>query len=276
MTDSSSNPKLNAEGWEVVPKSPHKIKPPSLIEIPAGEFLMGTSDNDIKLLQIKESDWAYEWSDNDLFTAEQPQHVVSLPAFEVAQFPVTNAEYYTFIWDNGHRIPRNWPGYTFLEGTDDHPVVGVSKTDVETYIQWINEKTGMTYRLPTEAEWEYSARGGDGRIFPWGNTFDPWRCNTVESLKKGTTPVGFYSPSGDSVFGVADMVGNIWEWTQSLFMPYPYRPNTNREEAKPNGRYVVRGGAWYYSRKLARCAVREGVLQDHLSPSIGFRLARSI
>jgi formylglycine-generating enzyme required for sulfatase activity len=274
MTD--SNPKLNAEGWEIVPKSPHKIKRPSLLVIPAGNFLMGTSDEDIKLLQIKESDWAYEWSDNDLFTAEQPQHTVSLPSFEIAQFPVTNAEFYTFIWDKGHRIPRTWPGYTFLEGTDDHPVVGVSKTDVEAYIQWLNEKTGMLYRLPTEAEWEYTARGEDGRIFPWGNTFDPWRCNTAESMKKGTTSVGFYSPGGDSVYGAADMVGNIWEWTQSLFMPYPYRPSTNREEVKPNGRYVVRGGAWYYSRKLARCAVREGVLQDHLSPSIGFRLARSI
>ena len=95
-------------------------------------------------------------------------------------------------------------------------------------------------------------------------------------MKKGTTPAGSYSPSGDSLYGVADMVGNVWEWTQSLFMPYPYRPNTNREEIKLSGRYVVRGGAWYYSRKLARCAVREGVLQDHLSPSIGFRLARSI
>jgi len=271
-----ANPRLNAEGWEVVPKSPHKTKPPAMVQIPAGNFLIGTSDEDIKLLQIKESDWAYEWSDNDLFIAEQPQHKVSLPAFEIAQFPVTNADYYTFIWDKGYRIPRNWPGYTYQEGTDDHPVVGISKTDAEVYIEWLNSKTEMIFRLPTEAEWEYAARGEDGRLFPWGNTFDPWRCNTVESMKKGTTSVGFYSPSGDSVFGVADMVGNVWEWTQSLFMPYPYRPNTNREELKPSGRYVVRGGAWYYSRKLARCAVREGVLTDHLSPSIGFRLARSL
>jgi formylglycine-generating enzyme required for sulfatase activity len=271
-----SDSKLNAEGWEVAPRIPRKIKPSLLIGVPAGSFLMGTSDDNIKTLQLKESDWAYEWSDNDLFVAEQPQHLITLPAFEIAQFPVTNAEYYTFIWDLGHRIPRSWPGYTYPEGTDDHPVAGVSKNDAETYIHWFNQKTDMNYRLPTEAEWERAARGDDGRIYPWGNTFDPWRCNTAESAKKGTTPVGSYSPSGDSLCGAADMVGNVWEWTQSLFMPYPYRPNTNREEIKLNGRYVVRGGAWYYTRKLARCAVREGVLPDHLSPSIGFRLARSI
>jgi toxoflavin biosynthesis protein ToxD len=274
MADSGA--KLNAEGWEVIPQPPHKIVSPVMIAIPAGKFLMGTSDDNIQQLQLKESDWAYEWSDNDLFAAEQPPHIVNLSAFEIAQYPVTNAEYYTFIWDSGHRIPRAWTGYTFPDGTENHPVVGVSKSDVESYIQWLNEKSKMNFRLPTEAEWERAARGDDGRVFPWGNTFDPWRCNTAESIKKGTTPVGIYSPSGDSVCGAADMVGNVWEWTQSLFMPYPYRPNTNREEIKPNGRYVVRGGAWYYTRKFARCTVREGVLPDHLSPSIGFRLARSI
>lgn len=273
MAEAGSN--LNAEGWEVTPKLPHTIKTPTMISIPAGKFLMGTSDDNIQQLQLKESDWAYEWSDHDLFAAEQPQHLVTLPAFELAQSPVTNAEYYIFIWDSGHRIPKAWTGYTFPEDTDNHPVAGVSKLDVEAYLHWLNQKTGMNFRLPTEAEWERAARGEDGRIYPWGNTFDPWRCNTAESMKKGTTPVGFYSPSGDSVCGAADLVGNVWEWTQSLFMPYPYRPNTNCEENKPKGRYVVRGGAWYYTRKLARCAVREGVLPDHLSPSIGFRLART-
>ncbi len=273
----SSNSKLNAEGWEVTPsEQAHKAKTPTMFEIAAGTFLMGTSDENIKQLQLKEPDWAYEWSDNNLFAAEQPQHPVTLSAFAIAQFPVTNAEYHTFIWDSGHRIPRSWVGYTFPNNAEEHPVAGISKNDAEAYIRWLNQKTGMTFRLPTEAEWERAARGDDGRIYPWGNTFDPWRCNTAESIKKGTTPVGTYSPSGDSIYGAADMVGNIWEWTQSLFLPYPYRPNANREESKPNGRYVVRGGAWYYTRKLARCSVREGVLPDHVSPLIGFRLARSI
>ncbi len=269
------SPKLNAEGWEVTPSTSNEVKPPTMISVPEDEFLMGTSSEDITLLQLKESDWAYEWSDNDLFVAEQPQFRMSLPAFEIAKYLVTNAEYHIFIWDVGHRLPRDWTGFTFPEDTENHPVVGVSKIDAEAYIEWLNRKTGMNFKLPTEAEWERAARGIDGRIFPWGNTFDPWRCNTAESFKKGTTPVGFYSPGGDSPCGAADMVGNVWEWTQSPFVPYPYIVDSPAMD-KARGRYVVRGGAWYYTRKLARCAAREGILANYLSPAIGFRLSRSL
>lgn len=272
----NSNSKYNAEGWEVNPPPSNKVKLPAMIQIPEGKFLMGTSEDDIKMLQLKESEWAYEWSDNDLFAAEQPQHIVQLPAYEIGQYPVTNEDYHTFIWDVGHRLPRNWAGFTYQDTTQNHPVVGISKVDAEAYIKWLNKKTGLTYKLPTEAEWERAARGEDGRIYPWGNTFDPWRCNTAESVKKGPTPVGTYSPGGDSFCGAADMVGNVWEWTQSLFLPYPYIQNAHREDFVSNGRYVVRGGAWYYTRKLARCAAREGILANHLSPSIGFRLARTL
>lgn len=270
------NPKLNAEGWEISSATSSKVKPPLMIEVPAGEFLMGTSDENIQLLQLKESDWAYEWSDNDLFAAEQPQHRVYLAAFEIAKYPVTNADYQVFIWDRGHRLPRTWTSFTFRDDSENHPVVGVSKIDAEAYITWLNQKTGMNYRLPTEAEWERAARGDDGRLFPWGNTFDPWRCNTAESVKRGTTPVDFYSPSGDSPCGAADMVGNVWEWTQSPFMPYPYDPLASADDVKARKRFVVRGGAWYYTRKMARCTAREGILANYLSPSIGFRLTRSL
>jgi formylglycine-generating enzyme required for sulfatase activity len=272
-----SNQKFNAEGWDVTtPHVPSRTKLPVMIEIKESDFLMGTSDDNIKLLQLKESDWAYEWSDNDLFAAEQPQHQVHLPTFEIAKYPVTNAEYHAFIWDVGYRLPRDWIGFTFREDTDHHPVICVSKLDAEAYIEWFNRKTGVIFRLPTEAEWERAARGTDGRIYPWGNTFDPWRCNTAESVKKGTTPVGSYSPGGDSPCGGADMVGNVWEWTQSPFVPYPYNPNSTVDDPKARNRFVVRGGAWYYTRKLARCAAREGILANYLSPSIGFRLARTL
>jgi formylglycine-generating enzyme required for sulfatase activity len=252
-----------------------KIKLPVMITVQGGPFLMGTSDEDITRLQLKESEWAYEWSDNDLFESEQPQHTLTLPTFEIAQNPVTNAEYFFFTWETGYRLPRGWMGIRYADETGNHPVTGVSRLDADAYIKWLNERTRLHYRLPTEAEWERAARGDDGRIFPWGNTFDPWRCNTAESAKRGTTPVGFYSPGGDSMCGCVDMVGNVWEWTSSILAPYPYIAGDGREERKPGARYVIRGGGWYYTRKLARCAAREGMLQDHLSPSIGFRLAHT-
>ncbi len=236
---------------------------------------MGTSDDDIKHLMLKESDWAYDWADNDMFENERPQHKVRVVAFEIAQYPVTNWEYYEFTTDTGYRLPRTWNGFMFSEEIGNHPVTGISKKDAEEYSRWLNHRTGSNYYLPTEEEWESAARGKDGRIFPWGNTFDPWRCNTNESVKRGTTPVGAYSPGGDSPCGAVDMVGNVWEWTSSIFRHYKDDPEEAQETPSAKTRYVVRGGAWYYSRKLARCAAREGMQQDYCSHLVGFRLART-
>jgi formylglycine-generating enzyme required for sulfatase activity len=249
-----------------------RIRVPNLISIPGGEFLMGTSEDDVKHLQLKESGWAYEWADNNLFSNEKPQHVVKLSDFKIAQFPVSNEEYYLFVWGCGYPLPKGWQGFSFPKEEGNHPVTGISKKDAEEYIGWLSSKAGIKFRLPSEAEWEKAARGSDGRIYPWGNSFDPWRCNTSESMKKGTTPVGFYSPGGDSIYGVADMVGNVWEWTSTIQKPYPYRQDDGREKKDPNALYVIRGGAWYYSRKLARCSCREGMSADQTSDSIGFRL----
>lgn len=248
-------------------------KIPALLNIPTSEFLMGTGAEQVKHLQLNQSDWAYEWSDRDLFSNEQPQHKVKVNEFQIAQYPVTNAEYYEFVWDVGYPLPKGWFSFTFPADQDYHPVTGVSKKDAEAYVEWLKKRTGMKFRLPTEPEWELAARGTDGRIYPWGNTFDPWRCNTSESMKKTTTPAGFYSPGGDSIYGVADMVGNVWEWTCSVFRPYPYRGEVPPEKVTPNDRFVVRGGAWYYSRKLARCACREGMNAMQCSDSVGFRVA---
>ena len=257
-------------------RSEEKSMPfPNMIAIPGGPFLMGTSPDDIKQLQLKESDWAYDWYDNDLFVNEQPQQRVDVAKFEIAQYPVTNYEYYLFVRETAHRLPRGWLGFTYPDDMGNHPVVSVSKTDAEAYIRWLNEQTRSSFRLPTETEWERAARSTDGRIFPWGNVFDPWRCNTSDSGKRGTTPVGTYSPGGDSPYGVADMVGNVWEWTSSVFRPYAANDGDERNNPQKILRYVIRGGSWYYSRKLARCAAREGMDQHTVSNSIGFRLART-
>ena len=246
-----------------------------MIPIPAGSFWMGTSEQQIKHL-LEREDWAVEWFNSDLFLVEQPQHPLVLPAYEIARYPVTNNDYTVFIYNTGYRVPRTWNGFHCSEGLDDHPVTGVSKIDADAYIKWLNTATGINYRLPTEAEWEKAARGIDQRIYPWSDNFDPWRCNTIESGKKQTTPVGLYSPGGDSHYNVADMVGNVWEWTKSMMQPYPYHPDDGREIPAPGKKLVVRGGAWYYSRALARVSSREGFLPDYVSPALGFRLARSL
>lgn len=248
---------------------------PTMVTIYAGKFIMGTSEENIQHLYLRE-DWVMDWFDGDLFMSEQPQHKLYLPKYEIGKHPVTNEEYHQFTWDTAHRLPRGWVGFSYPEGKDMHPVVGITLNDALAYINWLNTKTKKQYRLPTEAEWERAARWIDGRMYPWGNVFDTWRCNTDESGIKNTTMVGIYSTSGDSRDEVADMVGNVWEWTKSQFKPYPYDPNDGREEYNRKEKYVVRGGAWYYSRKMARCTAREGVNPDYNSPALGFRLAHSI
>jgi len=248
------------------------VRRPPMVNVPDGEFIMGTSDAQVSMLMSRE-EWALEWYDNDLFQIEQPQHYVWIPAFNIAAHPVTNEEYHKFVYNSGYRVPKSWSGFQYLDDTADHPVTGISKTDAEAFCKWVSDQMGEVYRLPSEAEWERAARGMDGRIYPWGDEFDPWRCNTAESSKRGTTPVGVYSPGGNSPVGAMDMVGNVWEWTSTILAPYPYESEDGREEQGMLERYVVRGGSWYYTRKLARCAAREGVLATFTSPALGFRLA---
>jgi len=252
-----------------------KAKHPDLILIPEGDYIIGISDDQISHL-VRTEMWATEWYEKDMFIIEQPQHTYHLQAYYLARTPVTNAEYYAFIWITGHRIPRDWIGFHYPDGQDNHPVVGVSKVDAEAYIEWMNSQLNANYRLPSEVEWESAARGGDKRLYPWGEEFDPWRCNTSESGKRGTTAVSEYSPSGDSPFGVVDMAGNVWEWTRSLLKPYPYNPKDGREDQKKAGNFVIRGGSWYYSHKLARATCRESALNTFTSPALGFRLAKDL
>lgn len=232
-----------------------------MIHIPGGEFLMGSDKS---------------W-DN-----ESPTHVVRVDAFYIDRYPVTNEEYKRFIDATGHPVPcydvewaephgYNWDPEerTPPKDKEKHPVVLVRWQDAREYASWAGK------RLPTEAEWERASRGTDGRRWPWGDEFLKGRCNTRESNINATTPIDRYSPDGDSPEGVGDTVGNVWEWTSSLFRPYPYDANDGRESREADGWRVLRGGSWRNDLDRARCTARlDG---DFIFFSnVGFRCAVSV
>jgi formylglycine-generating enzyme required for sulfatase activity len=229
---------------------------PELILIPAGEFLMGSDPR----------------TDKDAGDAEQPQHYLYLPNYSIAKTPVTNVQYLAFVQSTGQKPPNHWKSWKPPGGKEDHPVVNVSLQEAMTYCQWLAKVTGRAYRLPSEAEWEKAARGTDGRIYPWGDEWDEKLCNSIEGGLGGTTPVGQYSPGGDSPYGCVDMAGNVLEWTRSLRKGYPYDPEDGRENPRADDPRVLRGGAFVSSRRIVRCVCRDRYFPGHWYWGRGFRV----
>lgn len=239
--------------------------------IPAGKFLLGSAE-----------------SDKQAYDDEKPQHSVDIPYdYWLARFPVTNEQFAQYAKAAGTNHPvSNW------QVKKDHPVTQVSWKDAMAYCQWLHDllkgqlPQNCVLRLPTEAEWEKAARwkpSPDGRgqvkgealVYPWGNTFDANKCNTAENGIGGTTSVGKYSPQGDSPYGCAEMSGNVWEWTHSLFKPYPYQAGDGRENEKASGNRVLRGGSWASNDGYARCAFRLDFPYGTLLDYRGFRVVAS-
>lgn len=257
---------------------------PEMVAVPTGAFQMGTSQEQIDAL-LKRYDWAREVQERGWFDREQPEHKVTLGAFEIGRYPVLNVEYAEFVRATGARAPSHWPGGRLPEELADHPVVNVSWREALAYVQWLANRTGKPYRLPTEAEWEKAASWDpekeQKRIWPWGNDWDPARANCKPAGPGRTTPRGQYSPGGDSFYGCADMAGNVWEWCGSLWgndpkkpLAYPYRPDDGRENLTVGGLRILRGGSWYNDNPaIVRCAYRWGT-PDSGFDGIGFRVAR--
>jgi formylglycine-generating enzyme required for sulfatase activity len=239
------------------------------IRIPAGRFLMGSKD------------------DNRLADyGEKPQHTVEIPYdYWLARYPVTNEQFAKFIEDSAYtftrkdELERRFIREKTWKLKANHPVVYVTWFDAMEYCKWLNTLIAndigiikAQLRLPTEAEWEKAARGEYGNEFPWGNEFDKDKCNSAG----GTTPVALYSPQGDSPYGVADMVGNVWEWCHSIFEPYHYRANDGREQldVPPDVEVyrVARGGAYPNRPVPVRCAWRNNLLPRGMGDHIGFRV----
>jgi formylglycine-generating enzyme required for sulfatase activity len=234
-----------------------------LVYVPAGPFLMGSDPV----------------TDPQTSEEEKPQHQVTLPAFWIGRYPVTVAQFREFSEASGTRMQRA----DRTQGPAGHPAASVIWHEALAYCRWLGQKTGLPVMLPSEAEWEKAARGTDGRLYPWGNDWDSSCCNTREGKCGGTTPIGAYSPRGDSPYGCADMAGNVWEWTRSLWgtglrfpqFVYPYDPSDGRENlvAADKVRRVLRGGSWYNDQRYARCTDRGRLLPYLLYYRAGFRVA---
>lgn len=231
-----------------------------MVYIPGGSFIMGSNSGD---------------------ESHRPEHQVEVADFYLDRWPVTNAEYKRFLDATGYPLPDyqvswcdtapyNWDAKTTMypPGKEDHPVVLVTWRDAIAYAAWAGK------RLPTEAEWERAARGLKGRRYPWGNDFTRGHCNCVEVGLGGTSPVGYFSPNGDTPQGLIDMVGNVWEWVNSLFKPYPYKADDGRESREATGFRVLRGASWQNDATVADAIARlDG--DFHFFNNVGFRCAAS-
>jgi len=236
------------------------------MHVPAGRFLMGSTEDN-----------------KSAFEEEQPQHVVDIPYdYWMARFPVTNKLYNTYVKSKGMKHhDDDW------EKKKDHPVVSVQRAVAMEYCQWLNNlfkaelPAGLVLRLPIEAEWEKAARGTNGLEYPWGNSFDENKCNTLEGGRSHSTPVGSYSPQGDSPFGCADMAGNVFELMHSFKKAYPYKINEEHDDENASGARLLRGGSFDSDKRYARCASRSDSSIDLFSylalfiKSVGFRVVAS-
>lgn len=208
---------------------------------------------------------------------ERPVHHVEVAAFWIDRYPVTNEAYLDFVRTTGYPSPPGWragqPGKKQLR----HPVVDVTWEDAKAYADWAGK------RLPSEAEWEKAASWDDiarrKRRWPWGDEWESGRANAGTGIlaifrNRGTNEVGRYSPAGDSAYGLSCMAGNVWEWTSSLFLPYPYDARDGRENLTASGSRVLRGGSWSNPPDQARCAARLALPPRRVLDGVcGFRCA---
>ncbi len=238
---------------KITPAKPTKtIARTGMAVIPAGEFWMGCNEK----------------VDSKCNKDEKRGDNVYVGAFSIDKHEVTVALYRKCVEagkcsNDGLTSWKkcNWD----KSGREDHPMNCVDWYQAKKYCAWARK------RLPTEAEWEKAARGTDGKIYPWGNRWDSSRANVGEH---GTVSVGSY-PSGASPYGVYDMAGNVWEWTSSLYKPYPYKAEEGREDPKAKGFRVLRGGSWNLTAEDARTSFRLRNVPVLRFPYFGFRCAKT-
>ena len=229
-----------------------------MLFVPSGEFTMGSDATDAG-------------------PNERPLTKITLSRFYMSRHPVTNAEYEQF--DPSHGRKR-------APGTGDrHPVLYVSSLEAIKYCQWFSTRERKKYRLPSEAEWEYAARGTDGRRYPWGNhdhrgdlanfadrnTVFAWSDREIDDGYPESSPVGAF-PFGASPFGIEDMAGNVWEWCLDYFEPYRGMAKVNPRGPTSGAKRVYRGGSWKSRFNSLRATTRGSNVPNYSCNDLGFRI----
>ena len=230
--------------------STHATVTPELVQIPGGSFLMGCASGNPN---------------------ERPVHRVIIDSFALGRCQVTNSEYAAFLRFTNHREQKHWSDPRFND--PQQPVVAVSWFDAIAYCDWLTEQTGDRYRLPTEAEWEYAARGGaEGLLYPWGN--EPTRPNETPDRWRDERPeiVGLSEPNG---FGLFNMCENVHEWCADWFDAnyYANSPTENPKGPESGTSRSSRGGSWRHQIKTTRCAARSSINPEFEYSDYGFRVA---
>ena len=220
----------------------------------------------------------FQMGRNDGPSLERPAHIVTVKPFYIDKTEVTNAQYAEFVQVTRYPAPsgeeaewwKPWIGDKPPPGQEQWPVRNVSVVDAKTYANWLSRRDGVTYRLPTEEEWEYVARdGSSSKLYPWGNEWVDGYANIGSSLPK---PVGSYKQGATST-GVLDLIGNVWEWTSSKLSSYQgARENILQDQ---EGQAVKRGGSYQSKvRDRITATLRDWFTETDKHPTIGFRLVR--
>lgn len=277
-----------------------------MILVRPGKFTMGSSSAETRRIQ---SEWNVE---EGVLQPEGPAHTVRISrAFLLGKYDVTVGQFRRFVNETGYRTVAEKQGWGWVyddskkhwikkggaswkntgsEDVDDYPVVLVCHADAEAFCGWLERKDGRRYYLPTEAEWEYAARGGkEGERFPWGNGYPdgkkanladrrspvPWADHTLEDGYARVSPVGAFEPNRLWLY---DMVGNVWQLCSDYYDPKAYEEGASKETLDPAGprtgkKKVVRGGNWAFGAGIARNAFRFGIEPDLCTDMSGFRVA---
>jgi formylglycine-generating enzyme required for sulfatase activity len=231
--------------------SPTIQKGPDLVAIPGGTFRMGNN----------------EGREN-----EKPENSVTVKPFKMDRTEVTNAEYYAFVSETGYRpVPAHWVNDVPVSGQEKMPVRFVNVDDANAYARWRSKRDGVTYRLPTEAEWEYAARSGEKNyLYPWGPAFDS-KCAVTD--KPNTEPDAVGTASCPNEWGVLDLIGNVYEWTGSKASLYPGSRGEIVDTNEPS--FMIRGGA-AFTKSSGEYAITATFRQDvdgsRRDKELGFRL----